>query len=109
MKWDGGGDECLFTISIDQQEQDYDPDCPLSELVIEVLSIPSVGESFMSGTGVLKLEGESLLIHHRSRVYGASWDHIDMSAPGFEPSEFDWDENMRDVDKNVEETVVLCN
>ena len=108
MEWDGGGDECHFTVKIDEQEQEYDPDCPLTELVIEVLSIPSVGESFMTGSGVLKRQGESLVIHHQSHVYGASWDHVDTSAPDFEASEFDWDANMKDVDKEVEETVVLC-
>lgn len=73
-EWNAGGDECICEVKIGDKEDimyqnlsicDY-----LTELVIQRLQLPEVGEVFHHGNGVIKLDDKGRVVIQFNAKYG---------------------------------------
>ncbi len=73
-EWDAGGDQCICQVKIGEDENvlyknlrvcDY-----LAELVMEQLQLPSVGEVYHQGNGVIELNEEESIVILFSAEFG---------------------------------------
>ena len=108
FEWDCGGDETIVDLFVDGENQSQTDEAEdLIDVIIEELQLPNAGEYFVHGKAELLQDGDQLKINHTSQHSGVSWDHVDVDAPGFNASEFDWEANAVVFEKEVSETVTL--
>lgn len=105
LKWDAGGDETLVWVSANGVEIEWSQCDDLVDLVIEVLDLPNTGEYFVNGGGELQATEGKLLIKHESKHCGIEYPFEE--GKEFDPETFDFEENATEVEKTVNETVVL--
>lgn len=68
VRWDCGGDEAFAYPAIDGKELEYENEFgqQLADFISDKLNLPSAGEFYLKGGGKIFIEGNTVVIEHKS-------------------------------------------